>query len=148
MIRLCTRISRPKRYRIPIPRVALESWLSRQYYLATTTSRGCPEWSVLDETSLYTRICTYVHYFVRHAFRGSNFSVFSIRKIRCDRDAMYIVIEPLFSFEVDFTRPYFTYIETMSQISDFCSNDVFLVRLTIRSRSDSWPGPIMDLFPS
>ena len=147
MIRLCTRISRPKRYRIPIPRVALESWLNRQHYLATTTSRGCPKWSVLDETSLYTRMCTCAHYSVRHAFRGSNLSVFSIRKIRCDRDGTYIVIESLFSIDVDSMWPHFTYIETMSQISDFCSNDVFLVRLTIRSRSDSWPGLIMDLFP-
>src|SRR5436190_4255700 len=137
MIRLCTRISRPKRYRISIPRVALESRFSRQCYLATTTSRGCPEWSVLDETSLYTRMCTCVHYFVRHAFRGSNFSVFSIRKIRCDRDATYIIIEPLFSIGDDYVRSYFTYIETMSQISEFRSNDAFLVRLTIRSRSDS-----------
>src|SRR3954463_2866414 len=97
MIRLCTRISRPKRYRISISRVALESRLSRQCYLVTTTSRGCPEWSVLDKSPSYTRICTYVHYFVRHAFRGSNLSVFSIRKIHCDRDAMYIDIESLFS---------------------------------------------------
>ena len=148
MIRLCTRISRPKRYRIPIPRVALESWRSRQCYLTITTSRGCPEWSVLDETSSYIHVCTSVHYSVRHAFRGSNLSVFSNQKIRCDRDGMYIVIEPLFSIEDDYVRPYFTYIETMSQISDFCSNDIFLVRLTIRSRSDSWPGPIMDLFSS
>src|SRR5204863_7594395 len=108
-----------------------------QCYLATTTSRGCPEWSVLDKSLSGTRICTCAHYSVRHAFRGSNLSVFSIRKIRCDRDAMYIVIESLFSIEVDFTWPHFTYIETMSQISDFCSNDVFLVRLTIRSRFDS-----------
>src|SRR4051812_37582403 len=107
MIRLCTRISRPKRYRISIPRVALESRLSRQYYLVTTTSRGCPERSVLDKSLLCTRMCTCVHYFVRHAFRGSNFSVFSIRKIRCDRDAMYIVIELLFSIEDDYVRPYF-----------------------------------------
>ena len=144
MIRLCTRVSRPKRYRIPIPRVALESWRSRRCYLATTTGRGCPEWSVLDKMLSCTRLCTCAHYSVRHAFRGSNFSVFSIRKIRCDRDGTYIVIEPLFSFEVDLTWPHFTYIETMSQISDFCSNDVFLVRLTIRSRSDSWSGLIMD----
>src|SRR3954468_10468865 len=100
-------------------------------------SRGCPEWSVLDRMLSCTCLCTCAHYSVRHAFRGSNLSVFSIRKIRCDRDGTYIVIEPLFSVEVDFTRPYFTYIETVSQISEFCSNDVFLVRLTIRSRSDS-----------
>src|SRR5436190_6821851 len=100
-------------------------------------SRGYPEWSVLGKSPSYTRICTCVHYFVRHAFRGSNPSVFSIRKIRCDRDAMYINIESLFSIEVDSTWPYFTKIETVSQISDFRSNDAFLVRLTIRSRSDS-----------
>src|SRR5438045_3093377 len=106
MIRLGTRISRPKRYRISISRVALESRLSRQHYLATTTSRGCPKWSVLDETSLYTRMCTCAHYSVRHAFRGSNLSVFSIRKIRCDRDGTYIVIDLLFSIELDPTRPH------------------------------------------
>src|SRR3954470_13363368 len=100
-------------------------------------SRGCPEWSVLDESPSYTRICTCVHYFVRHAFRGSNPSVFLIRKIRCDRDVMYIDIESLFSVKVDSTWPYFRKIETVSQISDFCSNDFFLVRLTIQSRSDS-----------
>src|SRR4051812_17445632 len=81
MIRLCTRISRPKRYRISIPRVALESRLSRQCYLVTTTSQGCPEWSVLDKPLLCTCMCTCAPYSVRHAFRGSNLSVFSIRKI-------------------------------------------------------------------
>src|SRR4051812_20019307 len=100
-------------------------------------SRGCPEWSVLDKSLLCTRMCTCVHYLVRHAFRGSNLSVFSIRKIRCDRDGTYSVIEPLFSIEDDYVRPHFKHIETMSRISDFCSNDVFLVRLSIRSRSDS-----------
>src|SRR3954466_6244560 len=100
-------------------------------------SRGCPEWSVFDEPPSHTHMCTYAHYSVRHTFRGSNLSVFSIRKIRCDRDGTYIVIESLFCIENDYVRPHFTYIETMSQISDFCSNDVFLVRLTIRSRSDS-----------
>src|SRR3954469_10564768 len=100
-------------------------------------SQGCPEWSVLDKSLSCTRLCTCAHYSVRHAFRGSNLSVFSIRKIRCDRDGTYIIIEPLFCIENNYVRPHFTYIETMSQTSDFCSNDVFLVRLTIRSRSDS-----------
>src|SRR3954468_316834 len=62
---------------------------------------GSPEWSVLDESPSYIYMCTHVHYFVRHAFRGSNFSVFSIRKIRCDRDGTYIFIESLFSIDVD-----------------------------------------------
>src|SRR5438270_6366974 len=73
-----------------------------------TTSRGCPEWSVLDKMLLCTRMCTCAHYSVRHAFRGSNPSVFLIRKIRCDRNGTYIVIESLFSIENDYVRPHFT----------------------------------------
>ena len=115
MIRICTRISRPKRYRISIPRVALESRLSRLHYLVITTSRGCPEWSVLNESSSHTRMCTCAHYSFRHAFQGSNLSVFSIRKIRCDRDGSYIDIELLFSIEIESTRLHYTQIETTSR---------------------------------
>ena len=81
---------------------------SRELRVTAITSRGCPEWSVLDKSLLCTRMCTCVHYFVRHAFRGSNLSVFSIRKIRCDRDGTYSVIESLFRVEVDSTWPHFT----------------------------------------
>src|SRR3954470_17387286 len=56
---------------------------------------------VLDESLSCTRMCTCAHYLVRHAFRGSNLSVFSIRKIRCDCDGTYSVIESLFSIGVD-----------------------------------------------
>src|SRR4051812_42747737 len=62
----------------------------------------------MDESSSHTRMCTCAHYFIRHAFRGSNPSVFLIRKIRCDHDAMYIDLESLFSVEVDSIRPCFT----------------------------------------